>query len=257
MTALPRAACPNCGRETAYSQKGPQVTFRRHKNPDGDLCPTGGTPIEFEEALTPGQVTDAADGVLRQVLLDRALAIDARPSHQIGRVPNLTPQVVSTIVDALLQGHYQETAAVLAGISDSTFQNWKARGVDARKQLEADPTAELPPAEVPFLEFLAVVEEARAHAEGHYLRTVRTMAEGGVVKRTYTDPKTGEEVVEFFQPSVPAATWWLERSFPHRWGRRPVEVSGPDGGAIEVNVTARERLASRIEEMAERAADAA
>ena len=102
----------------------------------------------------------------------------------MARPSKLTPAVRAALVDALRAGHYQEQAARLAGISPSTFYDWKDRGESG---------------EQPYSEFLEAIERARAEAEDLYLRIVRTAAEKGTWQ---------------------AAAWWLERSMPHKWGRR-------------------------------------
>lgn len=237
-----KVPCPLCGRQTAFTAKAGQIRFRKHNTPTGDACQV--PEIEVDAA---GPLGDWA----------RNLAPDATAGHDpgVGRPPKLTPDVTARIVDAILEGNYQETAAVLGGISESTFHNWKARGMDARKQIEDPNASDLPASEVPYLEFLVAVETARAQAEQGFVRTVKKIADGAAVKAVHED-EDGGTVTEYHPPNHNAATWWLERSFPNRWGRRPVEISGPEGSPVSIEITARESLAQKIEAMASRAAEA-
>jgi hypothetical protein len=51
-----------------------------------------------------------------------------------------------------------------------------------------------------------------------------------------------------------AAAWYLERTNPKKWGRHDtVEVTGTDGGAIQVEVSVKDTLRAKFE-AAERAA---
>ena len=50
-----------------------------------------------------------------------------------------------------------------------------------------------------------------------------------------------------------AAAWKLERRYPHEFGRQALEVTGRDGGAIEVDITVvRQRIESRLAGIAAR-----
>ena len=40
---------------------------------------------------------------------------------------------------------------------------------------------------------------------------------------------------EDLEPNAAVLTWRLERRHPERWGRRRIEVSGPDGEAIPID----------------------
>ena len=79
------------------------------------------------------------------------------------------------------------------------------------------------------IEFREAVEKARAEAE---VRNVVYINE--VAKTNYQ-----------------AAAWWLERSFPKRWGRQQsVELTG-SGTAINVTVDAKEAVLQALRDRAE------
>ena len=105
-----------------------------------------------------------------------------------GRPSKLTPEIQDRIVAAIRAGNYVETAARHAGIDPATFYRWMERGAKERSGK--------------YREFRKAVEKARADAE---VRHVAIIAQAAT--------KRWE-----------AAAWWLERSFPDRWGRRRYEV---------------------------------
>lgn len=138
----------------------------------------------------------------------------------MGRPTKLTPEVQERIVTALRAGNYQETAAAYAGIAAPTFYRWMERGADS----DDDPI---------YSEFREAVERARAEAETRNIALIQKAANDGTWQ---------------------AAAWFLERTAPQRWGRwNRVEVTGRDGGPIEVHHDARESLAAKFAEIERRA----
>ena len=99
----------------------------------------------------------------------------------------LTDNSQQVIVDAILLGMYQEQAALLAGIHRGTFYRWMERGQTGL------------PEDEPYRDFRDAVEKARAEAEARKLKAIHIAADTGTWQ---------------------AAAWWLERSFPKRWGRK-------------------------------------
>jgi transposase len=113
----------------------------------------------------------------------------------------LTPTVHAEIVTALRQGSYQVVAAQKAGIGRRTLVRWMQRGEmeEARREegFPADPDEEK------YLQFKKDVEIARAQAE---VDAVKCVSDAGRIG------------------TWQAAAWYLERSFPQRWGKtREVE----------------------------------
>ena len=105
----------------------------------------------------------------------------------MGRPTKLTDESQQTIVGAIQLGMYQEQAARLAGIDPGTYYRWMENGTKQGKQYAK------------YREFRETVEKARAEAEARKLRSIHIAADSGTWQ---------------------AAAWWLERSFPNRWGRR-------------------------------------
>jgi len=132
----------------------------------------------------------------------------------MARPSKLTPEVQENICNWLKLGYYQEDAAIMAGISPSTYYEWMKKGESERVALESEedmlalPTYPLPDSEddtpevelvFPFMEFSEAVKKARAEAEGAHIKNIRKAADNGVWQ---------------------ASAWFLERSHPKKWGKR-------------------------------------
>jgi hypothetical protein len=148
-----------------------------------------------------------------------------------GRPTLLTPQVQETIVNAVRIGSYLDDAASLAGINRATLFRWIAWGKDANDKAEEG--LELDERDETYRDFCDAVEKARADATLRNIGVIQTAAQDG---------------------SWQAAAWYLERTNPRKWGRHDtVELTGTDGGAIQVEVSAKDTLRAKFE-AAERAA---
>jgi len=112
------------------------------------------------------------------------------------------------IVEFLRRGLYARDAAKLAGVGETTFHDWIARG----EEYAETPIEEVPESERIYAAFSASVEKARAEAVKVALDQIRSAASGGVWQ---------------------AAAWFLERTRPHDYGRiERREITGADGGPI-------------------------
>ncbi len=124
-----------------------------------------------------------------------------------GRRSKLTPEVQETICRYVRQGLTYETAARAAGISESTFYRWRARGEKAQRGK--------------FRQFWEAVKKAEAEAEQRLV----------------------ERILAASRDSWQAAAWILERRYPDRWGRRDRVKHETDFGDALAQVL--ERLADR------------
>ena len=142
----------------------------------------------------------------------------------MARPTKLTPQLIEDICNWLKLGYYQEDAAVMAGISTSTYYEWMKKGEEAQKALESGDSTSLPA--IPegeegeivdmFQEFSDAVKRARAEAEGAHIRNIRKAADNG---------------------SWQASAWWLERSFPKKWGKRSaLDIFGGEEEEIQFQI---------------------
>ena len=103
----------------------------------------------------------------------------------MSRKTKLTPERQAKIVQAITAGNYLETAARFGGITDRTLHRWMAKGKEEPGSI--------------YGQFCQAVEKARATAEVRNVALIQKAAEAG---------------------NWQAAGWWLERSFPKRFGRR-------------------------------------
>jgi transposase len=130
----------------------------------------------------------------------------------MGRKTKLTPEIQETICNWLKLGYYQEDAAIMAGIAPSTYYDWLKKGAeeDSRQdEIKAlgDESSPLPAiiegSDIElvyvFSEFSEAVARARAEAEGAHIKNIRRAADNGTWQ---------------------ASAWFLERSFPKKWGKR-------------------------------------
>ena len=130
----------------------------------------------------------------------------------MGRKTKLTPELQETICNWLKLGYYQEDAGVMAGISPSTYYDWLKKGAEEdskQDEIKALGSGESPlPAieedsdiELVYIysEFSEAVARARAEAEGAHIKNIRRAADNGTWQ---------------------ASAWFLERSFPKKWGKR-------------------------------------
>jgi transposase len=143
----------------------------------------------------------------------------------MGRRSSLTPAMQARIVDALNAGSYLDTAATYAGISKAQMYRWLARGRAEQERLDLEPDVPTDDKEKPYVEFVEAVESARATSEVRSLALIQSSAQNGTWQ---------------------AAAWFLERSYPQKYGRwSRHEVSGANGKPVEVTVTA-EDLEAKI-----------
>lgn len=172
-----------------------------------------------------------------------------------GRPTRLHPDLQARIVRRIQAGSFQETAAMAEGVPSSTYHSWKARGLEARAVLEA--TGEVPAKERVFLDFLEAIEGARASVEAQATEAIQRLALGGEVLEVEEhfdeDEKVTGRTIRYSKPDGPSLRWFLSKGFAHHWGDK-VEISGPDGAGIpiEVEVSARDLLRDQMNQVAER-----
>lgn len=135
-----------------------------------------------------------------------------------GRPSLLNEQRQEAIAAMLRSGAYIDDACKSVGIAPSTFYNWLNRGNTQRERQGAG--LEVEEDERPFLEFLETVEMADAEGIISHVMNIDSAAKNGTWQ---------------------ASAWILERKQPRKWGRFDrTELSGPEGGPIEINVSTEE-----------------
>jgi len=137
------------------------------------------------------------------------------PARTPGRPPELTTEIIDTVIKSLLVGNYFETAIASAGFHKDTGYDWLKKGArdsdsiykqfsDAVRKAEADSEAR----DVMLIEMAAHGAKAQFDALGNIIRS-----------EIPRDPKI--------------AMWRLERKHPKRWARTDRhEVTGKDGGPL-------------------------
>lgn len=150
---------------------------------------------------------------------------------QMGRKTKLTQELQDQICRVLRAGNYIEDTCAYVGIAESTFYEWVRRGERGWKIDR----------EAGYSEFSEAVKKARAEAAVSSVARIRKAAQGELeVKRKVTTKSDGTQVIEttLQPPQWQADAWYLERSYPHRWGRRVMqqEITGEDGGEVTIRV---------------------
>lgn len=204
----------------------------------------------------PIHVGDSIEAVLADA---RAAGKNSRKTpgrKKIGHRPTkLTGPLQTKVLDLIRDGVPQEPAAVAVGISKATFHNWVGRGREA--QAVVDNNGEPAEVEKLYLGFVEALDEARAQAQAVVVTNLQRYAIGEIVSEVHEweDEDSGERHrrISFKAPSVEAMKFYLERGWPDLYSRR-IEVGGPEGGAIpiEVEVSARDMLKRRLGQTAER-----
>lgn len=118
---------------------------------------------------------------------------------KVGRKTKLTRELQAKFVRAIRAGNFIETAADYVGINPDTYYDWMRRG-----KLSGE-------AHAIYRDFRLAVTEARASAEIESVARIRLSGQNGNWK---------------------ADAWFLERSYPDRWGRTRLEVTGSNGAPM-------------------------
>ena len=129
----------------------------------------------------------------------------------MARPKKINERRIEEIAKLIRAGNFIEVAAQYAGIHKDTFYEWMKRGAHEKDRLEK-PYQRPREEEALYVKFSDAIKEAIAEAEIRDVNAITMAAQAG---------------------NWTAAAWRLERKFPKRWGRKPLEVSGPDGGPIQ------------------------
>jgi hypothetical protein len=130
----------------------------------------------------------------------------------MGRPTKLTPETEKKIAEAIAMGATYELASMYGGISYDSFALWMKRGEKEFQRLEGD-RAKPKETEAPFCRFFMAIKLAEGQAAVRWLGRIEQAARDG---------------------EWTAAAWKLERRYPQMYGRRAIEVSGPEGGPVQV-----------------------
>lgn len=139
-----------------------------------------------------------------------------KPKKQVGRKGLLTKELAETIAGYVRVGVYVEEACGAAGISRPTFYVWLERGRAERERVKLMKAEGPKPSERIYVEFLDMMEKAYDEATLRKVAVITKSAENGDWR---------------------AASWWLERTRPAKYGlKAQVEHTGENGEPIKVQV---------------------
>lgn len=143
-------------------------------------------------------------------------------SSGLGRPTKLNPEMQEKICQLLKAGNTFRTACEVAGIGETTGQEWRARGENRHSARAGDEI---------FARFAKATRKAEEEAAARNVALIQKAAAAGTWQ---------------------AAAWWLERKFPSEWARIDRhEHTGPRGGPIQLQpVIDPEQIKARIMEIA-------
>lgn len=153
------------------------------------------------------------------------------PSGKGGRTLWTAPRR-KKILEAVRKGHFRKVAALAVQVDERTIKAWVSKGRDNVAAFRNGTARKLDTYGAWFL----ALEEAEAQAEIDALDIVIDVAR---------DSEQDARV------RVQAAQWYLERKHPKRYGIQRVELTGAEGGPLQVD--ARSALLDRLEAMRQRA----
>jgi len=154
--------------------------------------------------------------------------------------------IADRIEETLRQGGFLHDAAARAGMTVETLRTVRRKGVQLRAKVLADPEAwrAMSGAERSYAEMAERMERAEADARTALLALSQSLARGGrtrteTTRRVDRNGRTLEVTEKVFtaEPDGRMIQWLLSHRWPEDFGRTRIEVSGPGGGAVEVDTT--------------------
>jgi hypothetical protein len=160
--------------------------------------------------------------------------VQANPAQGRRKPTGPTAEVTDAICRYIEAGNWFEVSCRLAGVSHNTGNKWYTQGLGNYSDRKATPAT---------VEFARRVQEAEDRREASLAMRVRQAAQGGLqksrrtVRRTPDGKETITEGTETTLPDWHADAWMLERLYPERWGKNRLELTGANGGPVEVAIT--------------------
>lgn len=128
-----------------------------------------------------------------------------------GPKAKISPKVITKICEARKSGASMEIAANSARIGRRTLYEWLERGKKEPDGL--------------YRQLLDEMELASGQGAAHLLDVIQSHAEGC---------KPGCQIAHEHRSGVwTAAAWKLERMFPEAYGKKRVEMTGPNNGPLQ------------------------
>ena len=147
------------------------------------------------------------------------------------------------VAEAIRLGAGLREAAARCGIPTPTLHGWIRSGTRLVAAVEGGGrlASSLSPRESAEVRLANAVEEAHAEAKLLLLALLERVSRGVEIRTiTVQMDASGQEVGRFEKteqkgPDAATIRWRLEKGWPDEFGRR-VEVVGPDGGAVQVDL---------------------
>lgn len=169
------------------------------------------------------------------------------------------PDTYGDLITAVAEGDFLTVACALHGLHYDTVRKWvelgtaeierRTTGITATQRREHGIPSQA--SQEPYVAFFASYARARVEAEHRHRRNVERIAMGGQVVEEREEVAPDGSKVTIRKMSIGdwrASAFYLERVAPTRWGRRQsIEVTGADGGPVQVDASAGARLAARLE----------
>jgi len=127
----------------------------------------------------------------------------------------LDDEMIEKLCQHIRAGNSYEGSAKACGIQKSTFFRWRRNGLD---DIAAGNTDTLP------ARLYTATDIATGEWEASQIAVITRAGQG-------MRDKNGEWIE---RPQWQASAWQLERRRPETYGRQRVEITGRDGGAIEI-----------------------
>ncbi|ADW18821.1 hypothetical protein Despr_2685 [Desulfobulbus propionicus DSM 2032] len=136
-----------------------------------------------------------------------------------GRTSRLTRELINELAHNVAQGFSYKVSAALAGVAESTFYYWLAKGKESKSGI--------------FLDFLEEIKVAEQKAKVTTLEAIKEIAYGGRIIKKIQERRDEEgrligtiETTEQLAPSLAACCWMLERRWPEEFApRSALEIS--------------------------------
>ena len=159
-----------------------------------------------------------------------------------GRLPAQRPEkfnvaTCSVVLAALRRGATRSGAAAIAGVTRHTFNVWLDHRLCPSGTILPGVRDGDPDDDFSGMEFVEAVEIVQEQA-GDFLASRILIAASDAAKITYHYGRNGQLIREVKEFDWKAAAWLLEHNPDLRkdWiAPKQLEVSGPDGGAVQVN----------------------
>jgi hypothetical protein len=188
-----------------------------------------------------------------------------------GVIPAQRLTIIDAIVDTMERMGFLHDAAARVGFDTVTVREWRRVGARANADVLAGKVkrSDLTAHQKRCAELATRLAEADAKARMGLLGTAQALAVGGIentetvtkaVQVNEGEPRITEITTRTTRtlPHPGTVMWLLQHRWPNDFARNRLEVSGPEGGPVPVDITsARDRINTALTDLEQRQADTA